>query len=92
MTLKNLIKYNKAVFMTGGTFTKGWMVTMPIFIGYIIFNTVQTPAWPMALFASAFSIAYPFRNYYMVNRYITIPQPLDKVKIVDEFKDYLNKL
>jgi len=78
--MKKLINYNRVVFKVGGWFTKFWMITMPIFIAFLIFGDVtpfndvssslwseRADSWPIIAFYCFFLIAYPFRNYLDVH-------------------------
>jgi hypothetical protein len=81
--MNKLINYNRVVFKVGGWFTKFWMITMPIFILFLIFGDLtpfngevstlwieRAQSWPMLVFYSMFLIGYPFRNYLEVDRII----------------------
>ena len=87
--MKKLINYNRAVFHTRATFTKIWMITMPLFVLAILFAPINgaslvdglPESGPLVVFSTIFLLFYPIRNYFMVIRYI-------KQK---EEKDFLNK-
>ena len=65
MTLRKLIKHIKIAFAIGGTFSKGWMITMPIFAFYIIYNTYDDPenGWIFFLFTISYVIGYVIGTY-----------------------------
>ena len=93
MTLKKLIKYNKAVFMTGGSFTKGWMITFPMFAAWIIYETLSLPeGWIMSCFAMVVLAGYPIRNYMMVRNYLNGHYPKKKHHMMVKFREYIKSI
>ena len=82
--MKKLINYNRVVFKVGGWFTKLWMITMPIFVAFLMFGDMtpldgtfsslwieRSQSWPMlAFYFFGFLGFYPIRNYIEVDRII----------------------
>ena len=68
--MKNLINYNRVVFIIGAPFTKLWMITMPIFATFVGVKAFLAGGWPVSLFTLVFMAGYAYRNYNMISNLI----------------------